>query len=81
LTIFREKIGVFLKKNNVLIKTLHNLALFRVKNANFFAEFFGKNIFKIITSVPGKKCSSVSGMLRQSVESLWSGKVALKDFN
>jgi hypothetical protein len=25
--------------------------LFSVKNANFFAEFFGENIFKIITSV------------------------------
>jgi hypothetical protein len=32
---------------------LHNLALFWVKNANFFAIFFGENIFKIITSVPG----------------------------
>jgi hypothetical protein len=29
-----------------------NLALFWVKNANFFAKFFGKNILKIITSVP-----------------------------
>jgi hypothetical protein len=32
---------------------LHNLALFWVKNANFFAEFFGENISKIITSTPG----------------------------
>jgi hypothetical protein len=31
---------------------LHNLALFRVKNANFSANFFGENIFKIIASVP-----------------------------
>jgi hypothetical protein len=31
-----------------MIKILHNLALFRVKNANFF----GENIFKITTSVP-----------------------------
>jgi hypothetical protein len=29
------------------------LALFRVKTANFFADFFGENILKIITSVPG----------------------------
>jgi hypothetical protein len=29
------------------------LALFWVKDANFFAIFFGENIFKIITSVPG----------------------------
>jgi hypothetical protein len=42
----------FFSKTNVMIKILHNLALFRVKNANFFAEFFGENIFKIITSVP-----------------------------
>jgi hypothetical protein len=33
-----------------MIKILHNLALFSVKNANFFADFLGKNIFKIITS-------------------------------
>jgi predicted nucleic acid-binding Zn ribbon protein len=25
-----------------------------VKNANFFVEKFGENIFKIITSVPGR---------------------------
>jgi hypothetical protein len=43
----------FFSKTNVMIKILHNLALFWVKNAIFFAEFYGKNIFKIITSVPG----------------------------
>jgi hypothetical protein len=43
LTVFAEKMA-FSLKNNVMIKFLHNLALFRVKNANFFAEFFGKNI-------------------------------------
>jgi hypothetical protein len=31
-------------KTNVMIKILHNLALFGVKNANIFAEFFGENI-------------------------------------
>jgi hypothetical protein len=31
-----------------MIKFLHNW----VKNSNFFADFFGENIFKIITSVP-----------------------------
>jgi hypothetical protein len=36
-----------------MIKILHKLALFWVKNANLFAEFFGENILKIITSVPG----------------------------
>jgi hypothetical protein len=35
-----------------MIKILHNLALFGVKKANFIAEKFGQNIFKIITSVP-----------------------------
>jgi hypothetical protein len=29
-----------------------NLALFWFKNANFFADFFGKNFLKIITSIP-----------------------------
>jgi hypothetical protein len=37
---------------DVMIKILHNLALFGVKNGNFFAIFFGKNILKIITSSP-----------------------------
>jgi hypothetical protein len=50
--IFGEKIGVFLN-TNVMINFFQNLALFWVKNAVFFAEFFGENIFLIITSVPG----------------------------
>jgi hypothetical protein len=29
-----------------MIKISHNLPLFWVKNAFFFAEFFGENIFK-----------------------------------
>jgi hypothetical protein len=41
-----------------MIKILHNLALFRVKNANFFAEIFGENILKILTSVPDPICVS-----------------------
>jgi hypothetical protein len=60
LTIFGEKIVFFFSKTNVMIKILHNLVLFWVKNPNFFAEKFGENIFKIITSVPRqrffKKC-------------------------
>jgi UDP-glucose 4-epimerase len=35
----------FCSKTNVMIKILDNLALFWDKNANFFAEIFGKNIF------------------------------------
>jgi hypothetical protein len=60
ITIFREfcqfssnKLAFFLKIN-LMIKILQNVALFSVKNANFFAEFFAENIFKIITSVPGR---------------------------
>jgi hypothetical protein len=29
-----------------MMKILHNLALLRVKNANFFAEFFGEIFFQ-----------------------------------
>jgi hypothetical protein len=35
-----------------MINFFQNLALFWVKNANFFAKCFGENILKIITSVP-----------------------------
>jgi hypothetical protein len=41
--IFSEKIGIFL---NVMIKLLHNLALFWVKNANFSVIFLLENFFK-----------------------------------
>jgi hypothetical protein len=47
---FSAKTLSFFLKTYAMIQFLHNLALFRFKNANFFAE----NIFKIITSVPGK---------------------------
>jgi hypothetical protein len=47
---FRQKMAFF-SKPNVMIKILHNLALFLVKNANFFAKFFGENFLKILTSV------------------------------
>jgi hypothetical protein len=50
-TIFGKKLAFF-SKTNVMIKILHDLALFWVKNANIYAKFFGENIFKIITSVP-----------------------------
>jgi hypothetical protein len=41
-----------------MINFFRNLALFRVKNAKFFAKFFVENIFKIITSVPGERALS-----------------------
>jgi hypothetical protein len=50
---FSAKKFAFFSKTNVMIKILNNLALFWVKNANFVAIFFGENIFKIVTSVPG----------------------------
>jgi hypothetical protein len=45
---FSAKKLAFFSKTNVMVKIFHNLALFRVKNAKFFAEFFGENILKII---------------------------------
>jgi hypothetical protein len=41
---FSAKEMAFFSKTNVMIKILHNLALFCVKNANFLAEIFGENI-------------------------------------
>jgi hypothetical protein len=49
---FSAKKMAFFSKTNVMIKFLHKLALFWVKNANYFAMFFGEYISKIITSVP-----------------------------
>jgi hypothetical protein len=45
---FSAKKMEFFSKTNVMIKILHMLALFWVKNA----DFFGENIKKIITSAP-----------------------------
>jgi hypothetical protein len=47
-----KKIGVFLK-NQCYDQLFSKIGSFWDKNANFFAEFFGENILKIITSVPG----------------------------
>jgi hypothetical protein len=41
---FSAKTLAIFSKTNVIIKILHNLPLIWVKNANFFAEFFGENI-------------------------------------
>jgi hypothetical protein len=46
---FSAKKLAFFSKINVMIKFFQNSALFLVKNANFFAKFFGENILKIIT--------------------------------
>jgi hypothetical protein len=45
LPIFGEKMAFF-SKTNVMIKNYHNLALFWVKNANFFAISFRRKYFK-----------------------------------
>jgi hypothetical protein len=56
---FGKTIGVFLK-NQCYDQFFQNLALFWVKNANFFAKFFGENIWKIITSVPDKFAKKIA---------------------
>jgi hypothetical protein len=50
---FRQKIGVFFSKTNVMIKFLHNLASFWVKKRQFLCRFFRRNYLKIIKSDPG----------------------------
>jgi hypothetical protein len=50
-----KKIGVFLK-TNVMIKVLHNSALFRVKNANCFLRFFWQKYLKNHNIGPWSPC-------------------------
>jgi hypothetical protein len=51
---FSAKKFAFFSKTNVMVNFLHNLVIFvSSQKRNFFAEFFGENILKIITSVPG----------------------------
>jgi hypothetical protein len=42
---FQRKKMAFFLNTNVMFNFFQNLALFRVKNANFFEKFFGKKIF------------------------------------
>jgi hypothetical protein len=59
---------------------LHNLALFWVKNAKFFAEFFGENILKIITSVPGHPAWKKTTFISANVsEPLRDGKFVVSE--
>jgi hypothetical protein len=46
ITNFGKNKGVFLKKNIYMVKILHNLALFWVKNANFLPIFLAKIFLK-----------------------------------
>jgi hypothetical protein len=43
---FRRKKLAFFSKTNVMIKSLHNLALFRAKNANFFRRIIRRKYLK-----------------------------------
>jgi hypothetical protein len=43
---FSAKKMAFFSKTNVMISFFQNLTLFGVKNTNFFAKFFGENIYK-----------------------------------
>jgi hypothetical protein len=58
---FSAKRMAFFSLTNVTIKIFHNLALFWVKRANFFRQFFLQKYFKIITSAPGKNVFSTVG--------------------
>jgi hypothetical protein len=51
---FSAKKFAFFSKPMLWSNFFQNLALFWVKNANFFVKFFGENILNIITSVPGR---------------------------
>jgi hypothetical protein len=52
-TFWRKNCRFF--QNQFYDKILHSLALYWIKNAIFSPIFFGENIFKIITSVPGDR--------------------------
>jgi hypothetical protein len=52
--IFCKKMAFFLK-TNVMIHFLQNSAEFFVKNANLFTDFFGENVKKVITLIPGSR--------------------------
>jgi hypothetical protein len=54
ITIFGEKMGVFLK-NQCYDQKYSKFSFVLSKKPSFFAEIFGENIEKIITSVPGDR--------------------------
>jgi hypothetical protein len=61
--IFGEKIGVFLKYqcyDQIILKFVLS------QKRQFFAKFFGENILKIITSVPGRITVSVPLLKRRT---------------
>jgi hypothetical protein len=60
LTIFGEKIGVFLKYQ-CYDQKFSKFSLVLSQKRQFFSEIFGENILKIITSVPGIYLITVIG--------------------
>jgi hypothetical protein len=62
---FSAKKLAFFINTNVMINFSQNLALFWVKNANFFAKLFSENILKIITSVPGNFGDYLAEMIQR----------------
>jgi hypothetical protein len=71
--IFGKKLAFF-SKTDQIIKFLHILDLFLSQKRQFFAKFFGENIFKIITLVPGHFIESVLKLFRFSKRRLESGR-------
>jgi hypothetical protein len=55
---FSAKIGVFLK-NQCYDRFFSKFSIVWLKNDNFLAKFFGENILKIVTSVPGRRIFEV----------------------
>jgi hypothetical protein len=51
---------------------LQKLTVVRAKNAKIFAKFFGKNILKIITSVPGAVANIRSFFWNPCFRKIWS---------
>jgi hypothetical protein len=66
LAIFGKNIGVFLK-NQCYDQFFSKTSISLSKNANIFAKYFGKNIFKIITLVPG----FIKNGLKEIMPSSW----------
>jgi hypothetical protein len=67
LPIFGEKIGVFLKRLEVMIK-LSQKSSCSLSKKRHFSPLFCENIFKVITSVPGQGRDGQARIGRQSLQ-------------
>jgi hypothetical protein len=75
LPIFGEKIGVFLKYqcyDQLFSKFSYVLS----QKRHFFAKFFGENIIKIITSVPGHPAVNRHGVREGQVQNQTAKKAS-----